>query len=68
MSSDRKLLLERLSERLEEAVFDPDTAPRDLSPLTRRLADVAKELEDIRLMESREDGVSVAADAEDERF
>ncbi|QFG09389.1 terminase small subunit [Mycobacterium phage Yuna] len=46
---DRYDLLKRMHERVEAAVFDPETPPRDLAALTRRLMEIAKELETIDL-------------------
>ncbi|QNJ58229.1 hypothetical protein SEA_ELLIE_4 [Mycobacterium phage Ellie] len=46
---DRRDLLQRMHERVEEAVFNPETPPRDLAALTRRLMEIAKEIETIDL-------------------
>lgn len=40
-------LLKRMKQRLELAVFDDGTSPRDLASLTKRLSDVAKEINQI---------------------
>ena len=45
----RRALLMRMHARVEEAVFDPETPPRDLAALTRRLMEIAKEVEVIDL-------------------
>ncbi|QAY02738.1 hypothetical protein SEA_NIKLAS_7 [Mycobacterium Phage Niklas] len=46
---DRYELLKRMHERVEAAVFDPETPPRDLAALTRRLMEIGKEIESIDL-------------------
>lgn len=54
-------LLVAMRERIAKTVSDPDCPPRDLAALTRRLQDIAKEIEAIDLRakeEAREDGVS----------
>lgn len=38
-------LLQRTLKRLEQAVFDADTPPRDLAALSRRLLEVSREIE-----------------------
>lgn len=56
----RKLLV-AMRERIAKAVADPNCPPRDLAALTRRLQDVAKELETLDLkakQEAGEDGAS----------
>lgn len=47
-------LLKRMKQRLELAVFDEGTSPRDLASLTKRLSDVAKEINEIEDRESEE--------------
>lgn len=52
-------LLVAMRERIARTVSDPDCPPRDLAALTRRLQDIAKEIEVIDLrakQESAEDG------------
>ncbi|ARQ95443.1 terminase small subunit [Mycobacterium phage Shandong1] len=46
---DRYSLLLRMHARVEQSVFDPETPPRDLAALTRRLMEIAKEIETIEL-------------------
>ncbi|MDO4888150.1 MAG: hypothetical protein Q3979_05545 [Actinomycetaceae bacterium] len=65
-SGDQKELLLALQDRIAVAVQDPATSPRDLAPLSRRLMEIAKELEAIKEQE-REDG-SIVVDVEDEPF
>lgn len=43
-SGSRRDLLEALRRRLAAALDDPRTQPRDLSPITMRLRDIATEL------------------------
>lgn len=40
---DHLALLRSMRKRIADAVSDPDTAPRDLASLTRRLQDVSRE-------------------------
>lgn len=47
-------LLIATRERIATAVDDPSTQPRDLAALTRRLMDIAKEIESIETEESEE--------------
>ena len=57
-SGDHRALLVAMRERIARAVADPDCPPRDLASLTRRLQDIAKEIESIDLrvkQEARED-------------
>jgi hypothetical protein len=54
-----------MRERIARAVSDPDCPPRDLASLTRRLQDIAREVEALDLrakQEARENGA--AADEE----
>lgn len=54
-------LLVAMRERIARTVSDPDCPPRDLAALTRRLQDIAKEIETIDLRakeEALEDGVT----------
>ena len=57
---DHKELLMAMRERIAAAVSDPGCPPRDLAALTRRLQDISKEIDSIRLREKQErteDGV-----------
>ena len=60
-------LLKRTLERLEVAVFDEGTPPRDLASLTRRLLEVSREIE---RLESENGGANAPAATEvgDEPF
>jgi hypothetical protein len=50
-------LLVAMRERIAKTVSDPDCPPRDLAALTRRLQDIAKEIEtiDLRAKQSSEE-------------
>ena len=66
-SGHRRDMLEAMRDRIAIAV-DSDTTPaRDLAALTRRLMDIAKELEALDAQES-EDDIGRALDIEDEEF
>jgi hypothetical protein len=60
-------LLKRTLHRLEVAVFDEGTPPRDLASLTRRLLEVSREIE---RLESENGGANAptATEVEDEPF
>lgn len=51
-------LLVAMRERIAVAVSNPDCPPRDLAALTRRLQDIAKEIEamDLRVKEEAREG------------
>lgn len=53
-SGDHKALLVAMRDRIAKAVRDPECPPRDLAALTRRLQDIAKEIEAIELREKQE--------------
>lgn len=53
-SGSEKELLVALRGRLATAVESPETPPRDLAALTRRLMDVSKELRGVEARESEE--------------
>lgn len=60
-SGDHRALLIAMRERIARAVADPKCPPRDLASLTRRLQDIAKEIESLDLRakeEAREDAVT----------
>jgi hypothetical protein len=62
---DHRELLVAMRERIAKTVSDPSCPPRDLAALTRRLQDIAKEIDaiDLRLKEeAKEDGVSADED------
>jgi hypothetical protein len=52
---DHRELLVAMRERIAKAVSDPSCPPRDLAALTRRLQDIAKEIEAID-MRAKEEG------------
>jgi hypothetical protein len=60
---DHRELLVAMRERIARTVSNPDCPPRDLAALTRRLQDIAKEIEaiDLRLKEEAVEG-GVSAD------
>ena len=64
-TGDHRALLVVMRERIAKTVSDPDCPPRDLAALTRRLQDVAKEIEalDLRAKEEGADAHDVAEDA-----
>jgi len=57
-TGDHRKLLVAMRERIARAVADPDCPPRDLAALTRRLQDIAREIEliDARAAEEGEHG------------
>lgn len=64
---DYEDMLRRTLARLQTAVFDPDTPPRDLASLSRRMLEVCRELE---RLESENGGANAptATEVEDEPF
>jgi hypothetical protein len=65
-SGSRLELLVAMRDRVASAVSDPNCPPRDLAALTRRLQDIAKEIDQLELLGS--DGRSVVAGTTDESF
>ncbi|MCW4458176.1 hypothetical protein [Microbacterium sp. MPKO10] len=65
-TGDHRSLLVAMRERIAATVSNPDCPPRDLAALTRRLQDIAKEIEqiDLRAKEDGADAADVAADEE----
>lgn len=62
-SEDHRALLVAMRERIARTVSDPECPPRDLAALTRRLQDIAKEIEQIDLRQKQEAGADgVVAD------
>lgn len=62
-------LLVTMRARVAKAVDDPNTLPRDLAALTRRLLEIADEIAAIEAqMELSEDSVAAAAAIPDEPF
>ena len=53
-SGDHRTLLVAMRERIAKAVSDPDCPPRDLAALTRRLQEIAKEIDAIDLRAKQE--------------
>lgn len=64
-SGDHRALLVAMRERIATTVSNPDCPPRDLAALTRRLQDIAKEIEAIDLR-AKEEGADAADVADDE--
>lgn len=64
-TGDHRELLVAMRERIARAVSDPDCPPRDLAALTRRLQDIAKEIESLDLR-AKEEGNDASEAAEDE--
>ncbi len=64
---DYEDMLRRTFARLQTAVFDTDTPPRDLAALSRRMLEVCRELD---RLESESGGVNAptATEVEDEPF
>lgn len=65
-SGDHRSLLVAMRERIALTISDPKCPPRDLAALTRRLQDIAKEIEaiDLRAKEEGDDAADVATDEE----
>jgi hypothetical protein len=65
-SGSHRDLLIAMRSRIAKAVEDPKCSPRDLAPLTRRLQDIAREIEEI---DSRDhDDITHAAATADDGF
>lgn len=65
-SGDRLELLIAMRDRIAKTISDPDCPPRDLSSLSRRLQDIAKDIDLLEL--SGAGSGSVVSDAGDESF
>jgi hypothetical protein len=65
-TGNHRALLVAMRERIARTVSNPDCPPRDLASLTRRLQDIAKEIEsiDLRAKEEGDDAKDVAPDEE----
>lgn len=63
---DRRELLVALRSRVAKDIDDAETPPRDLAALTRRLQEIAKEIDAIDAAESGDK--SVVADTQDEAW
>ena len=66
-TGDHRQLLVAMRTRVAAAVEDLDCPPRDLAALTRRLQDIAKEIESIDLR-AKEDGADASDVADDEAW
>jgi hypothetical protein len=64
---DRRELLAALRARIAADIDNPNTPPRDLAALSRRLLEIAKELEALDA-EDRRDDISEAAAAPDQEW
>lgn len=67
-SGDHRSLLVAMRERIALTVSNPECPPRDLAALTRRLQEIAKEIEaiDLRAKEEAAEGGSTEDEAWDE--
>lgn len=67
-SGDHRALLVAMRDRIAATVSDPKCPPRDLASLTRRLQDIAREIEqiDLRAKEDGDDGSASPDEAWDE--
>lgn len=66
-SGSHRDLLVAMRERIARTVSDPECPPRDLAALTRRLQDIAKEIEAIDA-ETKVDDIGEAAATPDETW
>lgn len=64
-SGDRYELLVAMRDRIAKTISDPDCPPRDLASLTRRLQDIAREID---LLDLSIGTGSVVASSDDEPF
>ena len=64
-SGDRLELLVAMRDRIAKTISDPDCPPRDLASLTRRLQDIAKEID---VLELSGGSTSVVSALDDESF
>lgn len=67
-SGDHRALLVAMRDRIARAVSNPDCPPRDLAALTRRLQDIAKEIEGIDLRDEEHEEPAHVSGADDEAF
>lgn len=63
-SGSHRDLLEAMRDRIAKTVSDASCPPRDLAALTRRLADIAKELDALDLREKQEAKENADCDAD----
>lgn len=66
-TGSHRALLVAMRERIARTVSNPDCPPRDLAALTRRLQDIAKEIESIDLR-AKEEGADADEVADDEAW
>ena len=66
-SGDHRALLVAMRERIAQTVSDPTCPPRDLAALTRRLQDIAAEIESIDAR-AKQEASEDAAEVEDGDF
>jgi hypothetical protein len=65
-TGNRRELLVAMRDRIAETISAPTCPPRDLAALTRRLQDIAREIE---LLDAADDkSLSVVADTDDDEF
>lgn len=64
-TGDPKVLLIAMRDRIARTVSDPDCPPRDLAALTRRLQDIAKELDALELRAKQEASENVGSASEE---
>jgi hypothetical protein len=64
-SGTHRDLLVAMRGRIARTVADPNCPPRDLAALTRRLQDIAKEIETIDLRSKQESGEDDAASGDE---
>lgn len=64
-TGDPKVLLIAMRDRIARTVSDPDCPPRDLAALTRRLQDIAKELDALELRAKQEASENVGSGSEE---
>lgn len=67
-TGDHRALLVAMRDRISKTVSDPDCPPRDLASLTRRLQDIAKDIEAIDARDAEEAQHHDASEAEDGEF
>lgn len=67
-SGDRRRLLVALRNRIAKDLDEGRIASRDLASLTKRLVDIAAEIDRIDKGESRDNPVADALDTDDEEF
>lgn len=66
--NDRRAMLVALRTRIAETLGDPDTHPRELASLSKRLMEIADEIETIDAQRGQVSGESERAAPADESF